>query len=93
VTGVVVDASHGNSRKDHVRQAGVVSELAVRIAAGERGISGIMMESFLEAGAQEPGPLDTLVYGQSVTDKCMDWTTTGGLLRDLAAAVRARRVK
>jgi 3-deoxy-7-phosphoheptulonate synthase len=89
--GVVVDASHGNSNKDHVRQAQVVREIAERLAAGERGISGLMMESFLEAGAQKPGPLDTLTYGQSVTDKCMDWGTTEGLLRDLAAAVRARR--
>ncbi|QAY63724.1 3-deoxy-7-phosphoheptulonate synthase [Xylanimonas allomyrinae] len=89
--GVVVDASHGNSGKDHVRQAAVVREIAARLAEGERGITGLMMESFLVAGAQNPGPLDTLVYGQSVTDKCIDWPTTEGLLRELAAAARARR--
>ena len=89
--GVVVDASHGNSGKDHVRQAAVVREIAARLAEGEQGISGLMMESFLEAGAQAPGPLDTLTYGQSVTDKCMDWDTTAGLLHELAGAVRARR--
>ncbi len=37
---VIVDASHGNSGKDHVRQAGVVHELAERIGAGETGIAG-----------------------------------------------------
>jgi len=89
--GVVVDASHGNSCKDHVRQAEVVREIAARLADGEQGISGLMMESFLEAGAQKPAPLDQLVYGQSVTDKCMDWGTTAELLSVLADAVRTRR--
>ncbi|GAA1859171.1 3-deoxy-7-phosphoheptulonate synthase [Myceligenerans crystallogenes] len=89
--GLVVDASHGNSGKDHLRQAEVVTEIAARLADGEQGITGLMMESFLEPGAQQPGPLDTLTYGQSVTDKCMDWTTTDNLLHTLAQAVRTRR--
>ncbi len=88
--GVVVDASHANSGKDHVRQAGVVRELAERLAAGERGISGLMLESFLVAGAQAPAS-SGLVYGQSVTDACMDWETTADLLRTLAGAVQRRR--
>lgn len=90
-TGVVVDASHGNSGKDHVRQAAVVREIAERLADGERDITGLMMESFLVEGGQKPGPLDTLTYGQSVTDKCMDWDTTEDLLRLVAKAVRERR--
>jgi 3-deoxy-7-phosphoheptulonate synthase len=90
-TGVVVDASHGNSGKDHVRQAGVVREIAGRLAEGEQGITGLMMESFLVAGAQQPGPLPGLVYGQSVTDGCIDWHTTAELLDTLAGAVRKRR--
>ncbi|RPF20738.1 3-deoxy-7-phosphoheptulonate synthase [Myceligenerans xiligouense] len=89
--GVVVDASHGNSRKDHVRQAGVVREIAARLADGEPGITGLMMESFLVAGAQMPGGLETLTYGKSVTDACMDWETTEDLLRTLATAIRDRR--
>lgn len=88
--GVIVDASHGNSGKDHVRQAEVVREVAARLAAGEQGITGLMLESFLVAGAQAPAP-SGLVYGQSVTDRCMDWDTTAALLDELAAAVRARR--
>ncbi|MCL1872443.1 MAG: 3-deoxy-7-phosphoheptulonate synthase [Promicromonosporaceae bacterium] len=89
--GLVVDASHGNSGKDHVRQAAVVREIAARLAEGEQGITGLMMESFIEAGAQAPGPLPTLVYGKSVTDKCIDWDTTADLLRELATSIRARR--
>ncbi|MBS4101754.1 3-deoxy-7-phosphoheptulonate synthase, partial [Tsukamurella paurometabola] len=72
---VMVDCSHANSGKDHVRQAEVAREIAGRLAAGEKGISGVMLESFLVAGAQQPGP-GPLVYGQSVTDKCMDFGTT-----------------
>ncbi|HLL67279.1 MAG TPA: 3-deoxy-7-phosphoheptulonate synthase [Micromonosporaceae bacterium] len=86
---VLVDASHGNSGKDHTRQPGVVRDLAERIAGGERGVVGLMMESFLVAGRQEPGP--AMTRGQSITDACMDWDTTAELLTDLAAAVRARR--
>jgi 3-deoxy-7-phosphoheptulonate synthase len=88
--GVVVDASHGNSGKDHLRQVEVVHEIAHRLSRGERGITGLMLESFLEPGAQRPGPLPTLTYGQSVTDECLDWNTTEELLRVLAAAVRGR---
>ncbi|MFW6599486.1 3-deoxy-7-phosphoheptulonate synthase [Propionibacteriaceae bacterium Y2011] len=88
---LVVDASHGNSGKDHVRQAEVIRELADRIADGEGGIAGLMAESFLVAGRQEPGPLDGLRYGQSVTDACMGWEVTEELLGELAAAVRVRR--
>ncbi|WP_030156192.1 3-deoxy-7-phosphoheptulonate synthase [Glycomyces sp. NRRL B-16210] len=88
---LVVDASHANSGKDHVRQAEVVGEIARRLAAGESGIAGLMIESFIEPGRQEPGPLETLVYGQSVTDACVGWDETERLLGDLAAAVRTRR--
>ncbi len=84
---LMVDCSHANSGKDHVRQAEVAREIAARLAAGEKGISGVMLESFLVAGAQQPGP-GPLVYGQSVTDKCMDFGTTDSVLHDLAAALR-----
>jgi 3-deoxy-7-phosphoheptulonate synthase len=50
-----------------------------------------MLESFLLAGKQEPGPPATLAYGQSVTDACMDFDTTAAVLDGLAAAVRSRR--
>ncbi|NUS42871.1 MAG: 3-deoxy-7-phosphoheptulonate synthase [Mycobacteriaceae bacterium] len=90
---VVIDASHGNSNKDHNRQADVVADLAQRIAAGDREVVGVMLESFLVAGRQdlELGRAEELVYGQSITDACLDWDTTAVQLDRLAAAVTARR--
>jgi 3-deoxy-7-phosphoheptulonate synthase len=88
---LMVDASHGNSGKDHRRQPVVVQALADQIAAGEQGIIGVMLESFLQAGRQELQDPATLVFGQSITDACMDIDTTAGVLETLAAAVRGRR--
>ena len=88
---LMVDASHGNSGKDHRRQPVVAEAIAEQLAAGERGLTGVMLESFLAEGKQEPGPPDTLTYGQSVTDACLDFGTTARVLQTLAAAVRSRR--
>jgi len=88
---LMVDASHGNSGKDHRRQPVVAAALGEQIAGGERGVIGVMLESFLVEGRQEPGVPGTLVYGQSVTDACMDKDTTAAVLRGLSAAVRKRR--
>jgi 3-deoxy-7-phosphoheptulonate synthase len=88
---VVIDAAHGNSSKDHRRQPEVVLSVAAQVAGGEHAIVGVMLESFLVAGRQEPGDLAGLVYGQSVTDPCMDFATTQVLLENLAKAVRQRR--
>ena len=88
---LMVDASHGNSDKDHRRQPLVAACIADQVAAGERGLTGVMLESFLREGRQEPGPPATLRYGQSVTDACMDIKTTTAVLNGLAAAVRSRR--
>ena len=91
--GLIVDCSHGNSGKDEHRQAEVVRNIASRIAEGEEGITGIMMESFIEGGSQKPAPLAELTYGQSITDKCLSWQITEALLRELAQAVGKRRWK
>ena len=90
---VVVDASHGNSRKDHVRQAGVVGELAARIAAGEQGITGVMIESHINEGRQDVPPAgpSALKHGVSITDACVDWASTVEMLDALDRAVQARR--
>jgi 3-deoxy-7-phosphoheptulonate synthase len=90
---VIIDASHGNSGKDHVRQATVVRELAARLSSGERGIAGLMVESFLAGGRQDLslGHASQLMYGQSITDACLAWDDTAPLLDELASAVRARR--
>ena len=91
--GLIVDCSHGNSGKDEHRQVDVVRNIASRIAEGEEGITGIMMESFIEGGSQKPAPLAELTYGQSITDKCLSWQITEALLRELAQAVGKRRWK
>lgn len=88
---LMVDVSHGNSGKDHRRQPVVARELGEQIEAGESGIFGVMMESFLVEGRQELKPGSPLRYGQSITDACMSWETTVGVLRDLARAVRVGR--
>jgi 3-deoxy-7-phosphoheptulonate synthase len=88
---LIIDASHGNSGKDHVRQAAVVRELAGRIAEGEKGLAGLMVESFLVPGRQEPAPREHLTYGQSITDACVGWDETERLLDLLATAARTRR--
>jgi 3-deoxy-7-phosphoheptulonate synthase len=90
---IIVDASHGNSERDHLRQPVVVREIAEQIAAGERGIAGVMVESFLVAGRQELSDPSRLVYGQSITDACIGWDDTVAVLQDLATAVRERRAR
>ena len=89
--GLIIDAAHGNCGKDEVVEAQVSEDIASRVAAGERGILGIMMESFLVGGHQDLAPLDQLVYGQSVTDACVPWDRTEQVLRKLADAVATRR--
>ena len=89
--GLIIDAAHGNCGKDEVVEAQVIEDIASRVAAGERGLRGIMMERFLVGGHQEPAPLDQLVYGQSVTDACVPWDRTEQVLRKLADAVATRR--
>ncbi len=88
---IMIDFSHANSGKDYRRQAVVCHDVAAQIAAGDRRIIGAMIESNLVAGAQKLVPGQPLVYGQSITDGCIDWAETRTLLAELAAAVRARR--
>ena len=86
---VVIDCSHGNSGKDHLRQPHVADDVAGQVAGGQRGISGVMLESFLVPGRQNLG--GELTYGQSITDACMGWDTTVEVLDRLAVASTARR--
>jgi 3-deoxy-7-phosphoheptulonate synthase len=88
---VMIDCSHANSNKDHTRQSAVCRNVAGQIANGDQRIIGVMLESNLVAGAQKLVPGKELVYGQSITDACIDWDETKDALRELAAAVRAAR--
>jgi 3-deoxy-7-phosphoheptulonate synthase len=86
---LVIDCSHGNSGKDHRRQPIVADDVAGQMTDGQRGISGVMLESFLVPGRQDLG--GELVYGQSVTDACMGWEPTVEVLERLATAATKRR--
>jgi 3-deoxy-7-phosphoheptulonate synthase len=87
---LIVDCSHANSGKDPARQPGVAAALAAQLRAGERAIAGVMIESNLLGGSQDPADRP-LVYGQSITDGCLEWDATVPILGDLAQAVAARR--
>jgi 3-deoxy-7-phosphoheptulonate synthase len=88
---LMIDTSHGNSEKDYRRQPRVARDIAAQIGQGERGIIGVLMESFLVEGRQDLVDPARLVYGQSITDACLSWEMTVPVLQELAAAVRARR--
>jgi len=88
---VMVDCSHGNSGKDPRRQISVAADLARRRAGGDASVFGVMLESHLVEGRQAPAPRSQLTYGQSITDACLGWEATEGVLGVLADAVRAGR--
>lgn len=90
---MMIDCSHGNSRKDPAKQVDVAHSVARQVASGDRRIMGVMLESHLVAGRQDLVADKPLVYGQSITDACMNWDDTIPVLRDLAAGVRERRSK
>ncbi|MFT3817030.1 MAG: 3-deoxy-7-phosphoheptulonate synthase [Rubrivivax sp.] len=88
---VMIDCSHANSAKQHRRQIDVAADIAAQIEAGERRITGVMVESHLHEGRQDLKPGQPLQSGVSITDACIAWHDTEPLLRGLAQAVRARR--
>jgi 3-deoxy-7-phosphoheptulonate synthase len=88
---VMIDASHGNSEKDFRRQPSVAHAIAEQVADGERGIIGVMFESFLVEGRQDLTDPRGLTFGQSITDACLGWDATALVLRELGEGVRARR--
>ena len=89
---VLVDCSHGNSRKDHENQPLVSADLAAQVASGARNVLGVMIESHLVAGRQALAlGAAGLRYGQSITDGCVDLQRSEHMLDELARAVRAAR--
>lgn len=90
---LMIDASHANSLKKHENQVPVCATIGAQIAAGDDRIIGVMIESHLVAGRQDLVPGKELVYGQSITDACIDWETSVQVLEGLAQAVRQRRLK
>jgi 3-deoxy-7-phosphoheptulonate synthase len=90
-TRLMVDASHANSSKRPENQPRVVEDVALQLEGGERRIVGVMVESHLVGGRQELTPGKPLVYGQSITDACIDWPTSVAVLERLGTAIRVRR--
>ncbi len=87
---VMIDCSHANSRKKHHRQSYVCRDICAQVSDGDKRIMGVMIESNLVEGAQDPSN-KPLTRGQSVTDACISWDTTKPLLAQLAEAVQERR--
>jgi len=90
---LMIDISHANSRKDYQRQVAVSKEVASQIAAGDKRIFGVMIESHLKSGRQDLVTGQPLVYGQSITDGCLGWEETSQALDCLADSVRQRRAR
>jgi len=88
---VMVDCSHGNSRKDHRRQADACRAVLDQVRAGHREVLGLMLESHLEPGNQGWKPGAELARGVSITDACIGWDETEDLLNEMAAAVKTSR--
>ncbi len=88
---IMIDFSHANSLKQCQRQLVVAEDVAEQIARGDQRIIGAMVESYLKAGRQDIVEDQSLTYGQSITDACLDWDDTAQLLNSLATAVQERR--
>jgi 3-deoxy-7-phosphoheptulonate synthase len=88
---VMIDCSHANSMKNYRLQSAVARNVANQVASGQRGIFGVMIESNIVAGRQDLKPGQELVYGQSITDACIDLNETREILDLLADAVEQRR--
>jgi 3-deoxy-7-phosphoheptulonate synthase len=90
---LMIDCSHANSQKKHERQVDVARDIAGQVAAGDARICGVMIESHINPGRQDLVAGEPLEYGVSITDACIGWDSTVESLKELAAAVRARRLR
>jgi len=88
---LMVDCSHGNSRKIPQNQLKVAEEISEMLKSGNSSIFGVMLESNLVAGSQKVIPGTPLTYGQSITDACIDWNDTVIILESLAKAIKQSR--
>ncbi|MCE2999791.1 MAG: 3-deoxy-7-phosphoheptulonate synthase AroG [Betaproteobacteria bacterium] len=89
---IMIDFSHSNSSKKPEKQVDVAKDVANQVAAGDERIFGVMVESHLKAGRQDLVPGKPLAYGVSITDGCIGWEESRGVLEDLAEGVRKRRL-
>ncbi|QCI15815.1 3-deoxy-7-phosphoheptulonate synthase [Buchnera aphidicola] len=87
---LMIDFSHGNCLKDHIRQKNVSKSVSNQISRGSQAIFGVMIESFLEEGFQKVVDNQTLIYGKSITDACLNWKDSTLIIQQLADAVDTR---
>ena len=90
---IMIDMSHGNSKKQFKRQLIVNKDISDQISSGEDRIFGVMIESNLEEGNQKIGPLEEIKYGQSITDACVGWNDTEIMINQLSTAIENKRKK
>ncbi|TFK96962.1 3-deoxy-7-phosphoheptulonate synthase [Pterulicium gracile] len=90
---IMIDCSHGNSSKNHNNQPKVLDDVCQQLIAGDRNITGVMIESNINGGRQDVPPEGPqgLKYGVSITDACVDWEVTVKMLDNLNEAVAQRR--
>lgn len=88
--GILIDCSHANSGKDPERQPAVAASIAEQVSQGNRAVCGVMLESHLLGGSQDPHA-QPRVYGRSITDGCLSWEKTLPVLAMLAEAAARRR--
>ncbi len=89
---IMVDCSHGNSNKDYQKQPEVLESIIQQVISGNESLSGVMIESNLEAGNQKvPADHSQLKYGVSITDACIDWSTTEKILLDAHKQLKKRK--
>jgi 3-deoxy-7-phosphoheptulonate synthase len=87
---VMIDCSHGNSLKDHSKQAIAAASICEQVEEGSWNVFGAMIESHLVEGRQDYVPGRPAVYGQSITDACISIEQTEPILEKLAAAQQKR---
>jgi 3-deoxy-7-phosphoheptulonate synthase len=88
---LMIDLSHANAAKQYKRQMDVATDVGAQLAAGERRIVGVMIESHLKEGRQDLVAGQSLEYGKSITDPCIGWEDSVTVLEGLADTVRRRR--
>ena len=80
----MIDCSHANSNKNPENQLEVVKDVIKQLSEGNRSIIGLMVESNIAYGNQKlTSDLDSLLYGVSITDACIDWPATEVLCMQL----------
>jgi 3-deoxy-7-phosphoheptulonate synthase len=88
---IMIDCSHGNSKKDFTRQPVVFEDVIKQVFDGNKGIMGLMLESNIKEGKQDysQNP-DNLEYGKSITDSCIGWETTERIITDAHRMLRKK---